>query len=78
MKAFLLLAVTATATATGFGMTTLRSALRAGIASGVGVWCTFAIAGSKYDLKFNDFVPLRIGALSLRDGKQRLQALAGG
>ena len=37
----------------------------------------FAIAGGEHDLQLIDLIPLRIGALSFRDGEQRLQASAG-
>jgi hypothetical protein len=34
------------------------------------------VAGCECDFKFNDFIPLRVRALPLGNGKQRLQALA--
>jgi len=38
--------------------------------------CTFPIARGKHDLKLDQFVPLRIGALPFGNRKQRLHALA--
>lgn len=41
-----------------------------------GLGRTFAVSGRKHDLEFDQFIPLRIGALTLGYRQQRLHALA--
>lgn len=43
----------------------------------LGVRGTGAIAGSKCDLEFIEFIPLGIGPIAVGDGQQLLHALAG-
>ena len=72
MESLLLLAVTADADASRFGV----AALLTGIAPYIGIRRAFPIARREHDLELDDLVPLRVGPLLLGDCEQRLQALA--